>query len=185
MNITEKMRRNAQKSRERLEEIRSDWTLSDAAKRQEIQAAFEEARTTHARLAQEYRAGVRERLRRSRKAAFAAPKIAGSDKALDLMAYRDALDRASGTTDQRTLSDMLARAEIVGDAPVRQGHALERLRTPELEPRPFVPRDVSGPGPKVGCVHGSGTGAQHPGGSGHIGGGRRRARAGAPATVGA
>jgi hypothetical protein len=117
MNITEKITRNAQKYRERLEEIRSDWTLSDAAKRQEIQAAFEEARTTHARLAEEYCAGVRERLGRSRKAAFAAPKIAGSDKASELMAYRNALDRVSRITDTRTLSEMLARAEMVGDAP--------------------------------------------------------------------
>ena len=31
------------------------------------------------------------------------------------MAYRDALDRASRTTDTRSLSEMLARAEIVGD----------------------------------------------------------------------
>ena len=117
MNITEKMQRNAQKYRERLEETRSDWTLSDAAKRHEIQAAFEEARTTHARLAEEYCAGVRERLGRSRKAAFAAPKIAGSDIASELMAYRDDLDRVSRITDTRTLSEMLARAETVGDVP--------------------------------------------------------------------
>jgi hypothetical protein len=117
MNITERMQSNAQKYRERLEETRSDWTLSDAAKRHEIQAAFEEARTTHARLAEEYCAGVRERLGRSRKAAFAAPKIAGSDKASELMAYRNALDRVSRITDTRTLSEMLARAEMVGDVP--------------------------------------------------------------------
>jgi hypothetical protein len=117
MNITEKMQRNAQKYRERLEETRSDWTLSDAAKRHEIQAAFEEARTTHAHLAEEYCPGVCERLGRSRKAAFAAPKIAGSDMASELMAYRNALDRVSRITDTRTLSEMLARAEMVGAAP--------------------------------------------------------------------
>jgi hypothetical protein len=32
------------------------------------------------------------------------------------MAYRDALDRASRTTNQCTLSEMLARAEMLGDA---------------------------------------------------------------------
>jgi hypothetical protein len=115
---TDKMARNAQKYRERLGEIRRDWTLSEAAKRQEIQAAFEEARTTHARLAQEYRAGVRERLEGSRKAAFAPPKIAGSDNAMALMAYRDALDRASRTTDGRALSELLSRAEMTGDHPL-------------------------------------------------------------------
>jgi hypothetical protein len=118
MNITEKMQRNAQKYRERLKETRSDWTLSDAAKRHEIQAAFEEARTTHAHLAEKYCPGVCERLGRSRKVAFAAPKIAGSDKASELMAYRNALDRVSRITDTRTLSEMLARAETVGDAPL-------------------------------------------------------------------
>ncbi|HYZ04795.1 MAG TPA: glutathione binding-like protein [Rubrobacter sp.] len=87
-------------------------------KRHEIQAAFEEARTTHARLAEEYCAGVRERLGRSRKAAFAAPKIAGSDMASELMAYRNALDRVSRITDTRTLSEMFVRAETVGDVPL-------------------------------------------------------------------
>ena len=35
-----------------------------------------------------------------------------------MLVYRDALDRASSTTDQRTLSDMLSRAEITGDIPL-------------------------------------------------------------------
>ena len=33
---TEKMQRNAQKYRERVEEIRRDWTRSDEAKRQDL-----------------------------------------------------------------------------------------------------------------------------------------------------
>jgi hypothetical protein len=115
---TDEMERNAQKYRERLEEIRSDWTRSEEAKRQEIQAAYEDARSTYTKLAEEHRTGIRERLRESRKAALSAPAIPGSDKALQLMAYRDALDRTSRTTDTRTLSDMLARAEIVGDMPL-------------------------------------------------------------------
>jgi hypothetical protein len=44
----------------------------------------------------------------------------GKDAALDLLSYRDALDRASGLRDPRELSDLLARAEITGD------HALAR-----------------------------------------------------------
>jgi len=48
MNTTEKMQRNVQKYRERLEEIRRDWTMSAAAKRQVIEAAYSEARSTHA-----------------------------------------------------------------------------------------------------------------------------------------
>ncbi len=115
---TEKMQRNARKYRERIEEIRQDWTRSEEAKRQNLEAAYNEARSTWTQLADEYRSGVRNRLKETRKAAFSAPTIPGSDKALQLMAYRDALDRASRTTDQRTLSDMLARAEITGDAPL-------------------------------------------------------------------
>ena len=117
MSTTDKMSENLKKYRARLKEIRSDWTRSDEAKRQDLQAAFEEAHTTHAHLAEEYCPGVRERLGRSRKAAFAAPKIAGSDMASELMAYRNALDRVSRITDTRTLSEMLARAETVGDVP--------------------------------------------------------------------
>lgn len=117
MNTTEKMQRNVQKYRERLEEIRRDWTMSDAAKRQDIEAAYSEARSTHAQLEDEYRSGVRDRLKETRKAAFSAPKV-GKDPALDMLAYRDALDRVSRTTDQRTVSDVLARAEITGDAPL-------------------------------------------------------------------
>jgi nitrate/nitrite-specific signal transduction histidine kinase len=118
MSTTDKMSENLKKYCARLKEIRSDWTRSDEAKRQDLQAAYEEARSTQAHLAEEYCPGVRERLGRSRKAAFAAPKIAGSDKASELMAYRDDLDRVSRITDTRTLSEMLARAETVGDAPL-------------------------------------------------------------------
>jgi hypothetical protein len=116
-NTTEKMQRNAKNYSERIEEIRRDWTRSEEAKRQDLEAAYSEARNTYAQLAEEYRTSLRERLQQSRKAAFSAPKM-GKDAALDMLAYRDALDRASRTTDQRTLSDMLARAEITGDTPL-------------------------------------------------------------------
>ena len=115
MNETiEKMRRNAQSYRERLEEIRRDWTLSEEAKRQDLEAAYSEARGTHARLAEEFRSEVKERLQTTRKAAFSAPKV-GKDAALDMFVYRDALAKVSSTTDQRTLSEMLDRAEMTGD----------------------------------------------------------------------
>ena len=114
MNTTEKMERNARKYRERLEEIRRDWTRSEEAKRQDLEAAYSEARGTHAHLEDEFRSEVRERLEASRKAAFAAPKV-GKDAALDMFVYRDALARVSDTTDQRKLSEMLDRAEMTGD----------------------------------------------------------------------
>ncbi len=78
MNETrEKMSRNAQSYRERLDEIRQDWTRSEEAKRQDLQTAYSEARSTYAQLAEEYRTGIRERLHETRKAAFAPPKNSG------------------------------------------------------------------------------------------------------------
>ncbi len=115
--IIDKMERNAKRYRERIEEIRRDWTRSEEAKRQDLEAAYSEARSTYAQLAEEYRTGLRERLRESRKAALSAPKVS-KDEALDAFIYRDALDRASKTRDQRDLSEMLARAEISGDTPL-------------------------------------------------------------------
>lgn len=43
MNTTDKMSENLKRYRADLEEIRSDWTRSDDAKRQDLQAAYEEA----------------------------------------------------------------------------------------------------------------------------------------------
>jgi hypothetical protein len=114
---TEKMRENLERYKSKAEQIRSDWTRSDEAKRQDLAALSSEARSTHAHLEDEYRTGVRNRLKETRKAAFSAPKV-DKDAAQDMLAYRDALDRTSRSMDQRTLSDMLARAEITGDAPL-------------------------------------------------------------------
>jgi hypothetical protein len=47
MSTTDKMSENLQKYRARLEEIRADWTRSDEAKRQDLEAAYTEARGTH------------------------------------------------------------------------------------------------------------------------------------------
>jgi hypothetical protein len=79
MSTTEKMSENLEKYRERLEEIRSDWTRSDEAKRQDLQTAYTEARTTHARLEDEYRKGLNERLEKTHSAAFSVPKV-GKDR---------------------------------------------------------------------------------------------------------
>ena len=114
MRTTDKMGENLKKYRTRLEEIRSDWTRSAEAKRRDLRVAYEEARATHGRLADEYRKGLKERLERTRTAAFSAPKV---DKApaLDVLVYRDALDRVSKRRDPRELTDTLARAQMPGD----------------------------------------------------------------------
>jgi hypothetical protein len=115
MNTTGKMSENLKRYRADLEEIRSDWTRSDEAKRRDLETAYTEARTTHDRLTDEYRKGVEERLAKTRSAAFSAPKV-GKDPALDVLVYRDALDRVSKSRDPRELSDTLARARTTGDA---------------------------------------------------------------------
>ena len=56
MTITEKLQKNHADFGRRVEEIRGDRTRSDEAKRQDLQEAYEEARTTHAGLEDEYRA---------------------------------------------------------------------------------------------------------------------------------
>ncbi len=114
MTITEKLRKNRADFGRKVEEIRGDWTMSAEAKRQELHAAYEETRTTHERLALEYRKDVKDRLEKTRSAAFSVPKV-GKDPALDVLVYRDALDRVSKTLDQRELTDTLARARMTGD----------------------------------------------------------------------
>jgi hypothetical protein len=116
MTTMDTLSENSRKYRERVEALRADYRLSDEARREELAELYEKARATHERLAEEYRAGIREELRESCKAAFATPTPHGSDKNLAALSYRDALDRASRTRDQRELSDMLTRAETTGDA---------------------------------------------------------------------
>lgn len=114
MSTTDKMSENLKKYRARLGDIRSDWTRSDEAKREDLEAAYTEARSTHEQLAREYRKGSGERLEKTRSAAFSVQKV-GKDPALDVLVYRDALDRVSKTLDQRELTDTLARARMTGD----------------------------------------------------------------------
>ena len=114
MTDIEKLRKNHAEYQRKVEEIRQDWTLSDAAKRAELEKLYNEARTAYNDAADEYRGQVRERLRETRKAVFSAPKV-GKDDAFNMLAYRDALDRTSKMNDPRELSDTLARAEITGD----------------------------------------------------------------------
>jgi hypothetical protein len=121
MSITEKMTRNAERFRRRVDEIRRDWTRSEKAKRQDLEAAFAEARSAHKALEDQYRAEAGGRLRDARKTVFAPPASgAGGDKVLAALSYRDALDRAGRLSESRQLADLLARAEITGD------HALAR-----------------------------------------------------------
>jgi hypothetical protein len=111
---TDKMHKNAKTYHERIEEIRRDWTRSDEAKRVDLEAAYSEASSAHKALEDEFRAEVRDRLTEARKAAFSVPRM-GKDASVDLLSYRDALDRAGRLRDARELSDLLARAEITGD----------------------------------------------------------------------
>jgi hypothetical protein len=118
MSTTEKMTRNAEKFRRRVDEIRRDWTRSEEAKRQDLEAAYTETRSAHKELEDHYRAEVRGRVETTRKAAFAPPRIAGSDKAMELLAYRSALDAVARIDKSADLADVLERAQITGDAPL-------------------------------------------------------------------
>jgi hypothetical protein len=133
MSTTDKMSENLKNYRTRLEEIRSDWTRSDEAKRQDLRTAYTEARGTHEQLADEYRKGVEERLEKWRSAAFSVPKV-GKDPALDVLVYRDAIDRVSKTREPRELSDTLARAQMTGDAALAKAVLFRgyELETPAL-----------------------------------------------------
>jgi hypothetical protein len=110
----EKLRQSYADYQRKVEEIRQDWILSDAAKRVELEKVYGEARAAYEELVEEFRAGVRERLRETRKTVFSAPKL-GKDDAFNMLAYRDALDRTSKMNDPHELSETLARAEITGD----------------------------------------------------------------------
>jgi len=89
-----------------------------APKRLELGELYSKARSTYDQLTDEYRSGIREQLRATRKAMFAVPKIAGADKAMELLAYRSALDLVAKTRDTSELSELLPRAEITGDTPL-------------------------------------------------------------------
>jgi hypothetical protein len=101
--ITEKLQNNHASFSCRPQEIRADWTLSDAAKRQELEGLYTEARSTHEQLTRQYRKDLSERLQKTRSEAFATPRV-GKDPALDVLVYRDALDRISKTRDTRELT---------------------------------------------------------------------------------
>src|ERR671917_1886835 len=112
------MRKNLERYKQRAAEIRADQMLSDEAKHLELGELYSKARSTYDQLTDKHRSGTRERLQETRKTAFAVPKIAGADKAMELLAYRSALDSVAKTKDTRELSELLARAEITGDKPL-------------------------------------------------------------------
>jgi cell division septum initiation protein DivIVA len=53
--ITEKLQNNHASFSRRAQEIRADWILSDAAKRQELEGLNTEARSSHEQLTSQYR----------------------------------------------------------------------------------------------------------------------------------
>jgi hypothetical protein len=101
--ITEKLQNNHASFSRRAQEIRAEWTLSDAAKRQELEGLNTEARSTHEQLTSQYRKDLSERLQKTRSEAFATPRV-GKDPPLDVLVYRGALDRISKTRDTRELT---------------------------------------------------------------------------------
>ena len=134
MSTTAKMLRNAERFRRRVDEIRRDWTRSDEAKIKDLEAAYSEARSTYSQLADEYRSEVRSRVETTRKAAFAPPKIAGAEKAMELFAYRSAIDTVAKIDKSADLAELLERAETTGDAPLARACLYRgyQMGSPEL-----------------------------------------------------
>ena len=124
MTITEKLQNNHASFSRRAQEIRADWTLSDAAKRQELEGLYTEARSTHEQLTSQYRKDLSERLQKMRSEAFAAPRV-GKDPALDVLVYRDALDRISKTRDTRELTHPRACPHDRRRGPLPSGRSRE------------------------------------------------------------
>ena len=143
-NVTtpEKMKQNFERYKQRAAEIRADQMLSDEAKHLELGELYSKARSTYDQLTDKYRSGIRERLQETRKTAFAVPKIAGADKAMELLAYRSALDSVAKTKDTRELSELLARAEITGDKPLARAvlyRSCPRGSSSRRRRRPTIP----------------------------------------------
>jgi hypothetical protein len=111
--IIEKLHENHRGYRKKVDEIRRDWTMSDAAKDQQIRTLYEEARSAYSRLTGEYRSSLEAELKRTRSEVFSPPQVS-KDAALNTMAYRDALDRVGSSTDPRHIKEMLQRAELTG-----------------------------------------------------------------------
>jgi hypothetical protein len=111
-----KMRKNAERYRERLEQVRSDWSRSDEAKRIDLEAAYSEARNAHKAFEDEFRAEVKGRLEAARKAAFAPPQVRGADPAMLMASYRSALEQVGRVEDSRGLVALLEQADDTGDA---------------------------------------------------------------------
>ena len=67
--ITEKLQNNHASFSRRVQEIRADWTHSDAAKRQELEGLYTEAHFTRQQLTSQYHKDLSERgyRRRARK----------------------------------------------------------------------------------------------------------------------
>jgi len=125
----EQLRQNNQAYKRKADEIREDWTLSERAKRVELERAYTEARGLYEEHVAQRREDVAARVEKTRREAFKAPAVLGADKANLMTSYRDALYRLDGVTDASKLSAMLERAHETGDivmskALLRRGYEL-------------------------------------------------------------
>jgi hypothetical protein len=113
---------NARQHEEKIARIRSNRDLSDQAKRRMIREIHEEAAREHNRLVAEAREAREQAVRSAERNVFAIsyPECASaSEKALIVLSYRDARDRAERAAENRDdpnpLEDLLDRAESTGD----------------------------------------------------------------------
>jgi hypothetical protein len=111
--IQEKLLKNRQTYSQKVEDIRADWELSDAAKDQRLQEAYSEAISTHNTLVDQLRHNFWKAYEDGRREMFKAPTV-GTDKAQNTMLYRDALERTRGVGGPE-LQEMLEEATLTGD----------------------------------------------------------------------
>jgi hypothetical protein len=133
--IREQLLKNHQRYQRELSEIQDNWELSDAAKRERTRALFSEASETHSRLTSEFVDGINAAVEENQRKVFAAPKIADglsdSNKAMDVLLYREALDRTRGIADSADLEAVMEEAALVGDVSLLRAAAFRGYQHPQ------------------------------------------------------
>ena len=124
------MRENRLTFERRVEQLREDRDLSDAARARYLDQEYQNARARYEELAERKREDIRERLETTRRAAFAPPRLPDADPAASQLNFRDAIFRMRDERDAAKLERVLEEAELVGDtalakAVLLRGYALQ------------------------------------------------------------
>jgi hypothetical protein len=130
--IQEQLLENRHTYARTIEALREDWTISEEHRNQQMAEAFSTASSSHADLIRQYRTGLEEDYAKAERKMFSAPAL-GGERALDILAYRDALDRTAKTAaeDAAELRRMAEDAMLVGDSSLAHACLLRGWRHPQ------------------------------------------------------